>query len=114
MSVTDEEYENLRKDRDRWKANHDHQVEVNRLLRDRPDLPIERLRSYEDIMRKIRHIKTDAGDMRFSAVKLTESLQNLLGFFDNPIVRLKLPPDEMMKEAIVTARETLAAYSVEE
>jgi hypothetical protein len=32
------ELEEARKQRDKWKANHDNQVAINRTLRDRPDL----------------------------------------------------------------------------
>lgn len=32
------ELEEARKQRDKWKANHDNQVAINRALRDRPDL----------------------------------------------------------------------------
>lgn len=33
-----EEVQTLRRERNHWKANHDNQVRVNQLLRDRPDL----------------------------------------------------------------------------
>ncbi len=33
-----DEIQALKRERDHWKANHDSQVKVNRLLRDRPDM----------------------------------------------------------------------------
>lgn len=35
------------KERDHWKANHDAQVERARVLHERTDLPLERVRAYE-------------------------------------------------------------------
>lgn len=32
-----------------WKGNHDHQVKMARTLRERDDLPVERLRFYDDV-----------------------------------------------------------------
>ena len=37
----------LEKERDHWKANHDNRVEAVRLLIDRPDLPLERVKAYQ-------------------------------------------------------------------
>lgn len=41
----------LAAERDHWKANHDAQVERARLLHERPDLPIERVKAYEQVGR---------------------------------------------------------------
>jgi hypothetical protein len=35
------------KERDHWKANHDQQVERARVLVDRPDMPLERVKAYK-------------------------------------------------------------------
>lgn len=37
------------KERDHWKANHDAQVQRARVLVDRPDMPLERVRAYQQI-----------------------------------------------------------------
>ncbi|NTX18036.1 hypothetical protein [Burkholderia cepacia] len=39
----------LEKERDHWKANHDAQVQRARVLVDRPDVPLERVRAYQQI-----------------------------------------------------------------
>jgi hypothetical protein len=39
----------LRKERDHWKANHDAQVSRARLLIERTDLPLDRVRAYEEV-----------------------------------------------------------------
>lgn len=39
---------------------------------------------------------------------LTEALQNMVGAFDTPIVRRKLPPTDLMREAVSEARALLA------
>ncbi|OWY39373.1 hypothetical protein CEK28_08625 [Xenophilus sp. AP218F] len=36
----------LERERDHWKANYDNQVQRARILLERPDLPIERVRAY--------------------------------------------------------------------
>lgn len=46
-----EEVGTLMRERNHWKANHDHQVQVNRLLRDRPDLG-ERARLVAHLMQE--------------------------------------------------------------
>lgn len=38
------------KDRDHWKANHDNQVARARVLLDRPDMPLERVKAYDRIL----------------------------------------------------------------
>jgi len=38
IQVIERELADMTKDRDKWKANHDNQVAINRTLRDRPDL----------------------------------------------------------------------------
>ncbi len=48
--------EKLMKERDHWKANHDNQVSRARVLMDRPDLPIERVETYnlfKDLMAEL-------------------------------------------------------------
>lgn len=37
----------LERERDHWKANHDAQVERARVLMERPDMPLERVRAYQ-------------------------------------------------------------------
>lgn len=44
------ENEALRKEAEHWKANHEHQVMAARALKEREDLPVERLRYYEDFL----------------------------------------------------------------
>lgn len=44
--VMGEKIAKLEKERDHWKANHDNQVQLSQLLRDRPDLPVERTHAY--------------------------------------------------------------------
>lgn len=39
----------LRADRDHWKANHDNQVSRARFLIERGDIPVERVRAYEEM-----------------------------------------------------------------
>lgn len=53
-----EVYDSLQKERDHWKANHDEMVARNALLRNRPDLPIERIRGYEEIMKRITDLES--------------------------------------------------------
>ena len=55
---TEAEYDELLRDRDRvcaearhWKSNHDNQVRKNRLLTDRLDMPVERIKAYEQVDR---------------------------------------------------------------
>lgn len=36
-----------------WKANHDEMVARNKLLRNRPDLPLERVKGYDEMMKKL-------------------------------------------------------------
>lgn len=43
------EIKDLRRERDHWKANHDFQVARARLLIERTDLPLERVRAYEEL-----------------------------------------------------------------
>ena len=40
------ELEIMTKDRDHWKANHDHQVIIARILKDRTDMPLERVKAH--------------------------------------------------------------------
>jgi hypothetical protein len=43
-----------------WKANHDNQVKRARILMDRPDLPLERVRAYElavALMKEVAELK---------------------------------------------------------
>lgn len=44
-----EAIEAICKERDHWKANHDAQVQRARVLVDRPDVPLERVRAYQQI-----------------------------------------------------------------
>ncbi|MEN7429207.1 hypothetical protein VA599_00530 [Chromobacterium sp. TRC.1.1.SA] len=37
----------LERERDHWKANHDNQVQRARILVERPDMPLERVRAFE-------------------------------------------------------------------
>ena len=39
--------EELKKERNHWKSNHSNMVKLNAFLRDRPDLPADRLGAYE-------------------------------------------------------------------
>jgi len=48
-SARDAEIAALRKERDHWKANHDAQVSRARLLIERTDMPLERVRAYEEL-----------------------------------------------------------------
>lgn len=41
--------EKLKAERNHWKANHDAQVQRARVLIDRPDIPLERVKAYEQI-----------------------------------------------------------------
>jgi hypothetical protein len=50
----------LAAERDQWKANHDAQVERARLLHERPDLPIERVKAYEQVGRMRSALKSIA------------------------------------------------------
>lgn len=43
----------LEKDRDHWKAAHDEMAARNKLLRNRPDLPLERVTGYDEIMQQL-------------------------------------------------------------
>lgn len=40
----------IAKERDQWKANHDNQVKLGRVLRDRLDMPLERVRAYNHMV----------------------------------------------------------------
>jgi hypothetical protein len=44
-----EEVERLTADRDHWQANHDNQVSRARFLIERSDIPVERVRAYEEM-----------------------------------------------------------------
>lgn len=41
----------LEKDRDHWKANHDTQVKAARALKERDDIPVERVMYYDEFIR---------------------------------------------------------------
>ena len=47
----------LVKERDHWKANHAEAIKRQKILLDRPDLPIERVRAYEEMVRLQETIK---------------------------------------------------------
>lgn len=42
--------EELEKEVEHWKFNHDNQVTRNKLLTDRPDVPLERVKAYEQVI----------------------------------------------------------------
>lgn len=43
----------LEAERDQWKAAHDEMVVRNKLLRNRPDLPLERVTGYDEVMQQL-------------------------------------------------------------
>jgi hypothetical protein len=47
ISEKQSEISKLKAESSYWKSMHDNQVKLNRLLRDRPDLPVERVTAYE-------------------------------------------------------------------
>ena len=42
--------EDLLRERDHWKANHDNQVQRARILLERPDMPLERVKAYHTVI----------------------------------------------------------------
>jgi hypothetical protein len=62
----------LEAERDHWKANHDNQVERARVLTERTDMPLERVRAYRQI-----------GDLQ----RLVDVQKMLLGAFDGTLTR---------------------------
>lgn len=49
------------RDRDHWKANHENQVRRARIMMDRPDMPIERVKAYQHML----ELEKDAARYRF-------------------------------------------------
>jgi len=43
------ELDDMRKERDHWKANHDNMVVKNAILSQRPDLPLERIQACAEL-----------------------------------------------------------------
>lgn len=50
----------LERERDHWKANHENQVRRARILLERPDMPIERVKAY----RRMQELEKDAARYR--------------------------------------------------
>lgn len=48
MCVLGKQLDTVTKERDHWKANHDNRVKAARMLIEREDLPVERVRTYKD------------------------------------------------------------------
>lgn len=73
----------MRKDRDHWKANHDHRVEAVRALSERPDLPFERVsayRAYVALQEQCAALAEDRDEWKASAQSFAEFFRrNLLG-----------------------------------
>jgi len=55
-----EDVEALRIERDLWKSNHDAQVQRSRVLKERTDMPLERVKAYE----QIGELQTEIGQMK--------------------------------------------------
>jgi len=79
------ELEEARKQRDKWKANHDNQVAINRTLRDRPDLGeraklVDALTKQRDALADaLRIIASDGKDQfQWSATKAIELARKAL------------------------------------
>ena len=68
------ELEEARKQRDKWKANHDNQVAINRTLRDRPDLG-ERAKLV-NALTKQRDALAEALELFLSRVRYTSVFMN--------------------------------------
>ncbi|WP_250519514.1 hypothetical protein [Caballeronia sp. NCTM1] len=70
----------LRKERDHWKANHDAQVSRARLLIERTDLPLERVRAYEELAalrERIAGMEKDAERMSALCDELDRNRRNV-------------------------------------
>lgn len=62
LKLQDDRLNYIVRERDHWKANHDAQVERARVLFERPDLPGERIRAYEQMER----MQADLAAIRFA------------------------------------------------
>jgi FtsZ-binding cell division protein ZapB len=56
-----------------WKANHDNMVNRSRVLIDRPDLPLERVKAFK----QLETLKAENEKLRKAAVKFTEWLDRV-------------------------------------
>lgn len=56
--------ERLENERDEWKSNHDNQVYINQLLRDRPDLK-ERAKLVDELIEKLDEARKEAEMWRY-------------------------------------------------
>lgn len=96
-------------ERDHWRSNHDAQVTRARILRDRPDMPLERVRAYDDMRELQQHL-----------VQLTDSnaaLQDMLAEarIDLELLRDRLgvspEPHQTLFERMLDAARTVGVRS---
>lgn len=59
-----------------WKANHDEMVARNRLLRNRPDLPIERATGYDAMMDRLASLTAEVARLKGQAKETMLGLMN--------------------------------------
>lgn len=73
----------LEAERDHWKANHDEMVQRNKALRDRPDLPADRLPMFEklqsenaELRERVKHLESVTRQMSATSAKSEPTLDH--------------------------------------
>lgn len=104
LHSTEGEIQRLRSERDQWKANHDEMVQRNAVLRQRPDLPADRLPAiakYEGEIQRLRH-KIDLLEMELGR-KFDAGLAAAAGQSIDPLSTLTAPQRDFVPPPALAA-----------